>query len=83
MYGLVYQKGFKVTSLFEKTKASLIVQSSKEFRGADLKIFRRQVSSIGTVGIKVGGFHMLERASTPIFLHYVLTNVVNMLVARE
>ena len=41
----------------------------------------RQARSIQPVGIKVGGFHTLERLSTPIFIQYVLANVVNMLVA--
>ena len=38
-----------------------------------------QVRSIpASVGIKVGDFHMLERVSTPVFVHYVITNIVNL-----
>ena len=36
-----------------------------------------EVNTSGAVGIK---FHMLERTSTPVFLHYVLANIVNMFV---
>ena len=80
IYSLLYEKGFKVAALFDETKATLILQARNGMNGTDWKVFKRQVRSIPTVGVKVGEFHMLERTSTPVFLHYVLANVVNMLV---
>ena len=81
IYALLYEKGFKVAALFQKAKATLILNSRRCMNGTEWKVLNRQVRSIPVVGIKVGEFHMLERTSTPIFLHYVLTNIVNMLVA--
>ena len=80
MYALLYEKAFKVAELFEKAKAILILQSRRSVAGDDWEILRRHVKSVPTLGIKVGQFHMMERTSTPVFLHYVLSNVVNMLV---
>ena len=80
IYALLYEKGFKVAALFERAKDTLVLHSRKGANGAEWKILKRQVRSIPTVGIKVGEFHMLERTSTPVFLHYVLGNVITMLV---
>ena len=68
-------------SMFEKTKNLLWSSATRNGRASGRRILEKQVKSIPPVGIKVGEFHMLERASTPVFLHYVLTNIVNMLVA--
>ena len=81
IYALLYGAGFKVAVLFEKTKTILTLHARKGVGGADWKILKRQVRSIAKVGIQVGHFHMLERTCTPVFLHYVLVNIVNMLVA--
>ena len=80
VYCLLYEKGFKVAALFHNAKAMLILQSRNCMNGAEWEVLRRQVRSIPAVGVKVGEFHMLERTSTPVFLHYVMGNVVNMLV---
>ena len=81
IYALLYEKGFTVAALFENAKNKLVLHSRRGANGAEWKILKRQVRSIPTVGIKVGEFHMLERTSTPVFIQYVLTNIVNMLLA--
>ena len=81
IYTLVYQKGFMVSDEFERAKNLLRLIAVRNGNTLQRKILKRQLMSIPSVGIKVGGFHMLERTSTPIFLDYVLKNVVNMLVA--
>ena len=43
-------------------------------------VLNRQLKSVPSTGIKVREFHVLERTSTLVFLHYVFVNVVNMLV---
>ena len=83
IYGLLYEKGFKVPALFEKAKANLMLRWSSELGKPERKMLKRQLRSIPSMGIKVGEFHLLERTSTPVFLHYVLTNIVNMLVAHK
>ena len=81
IYTVIYEKGFLVAETFQKAKHLLRFEATKNGRVGVRKILEKQFMSIPSVGIKVGEFHALERASTPIFLHYVLTNVVNMLVA--
>ena len=81
IYMLMYEKGFKVPDAFHNAKSTLRLRSSWYGRTHQWKILDRQLMSIPEVGVKVGDFHMLERASTPVFLHYVWTNIVNMLVA--
>ena len=83
IYTLIYEKGFKVPDMFRRAKNMLRLHGSRYGRTNQWKILDRQLMSIPPVGIKVGEFHMLDRTSTPIFLHYVLTNIVNMLVAYQ
>ena len=83
IYVLLYEKGFKVAALFQQVKGILILQARKGVAGEDWKMLKRKMRSIPAIGIKVGEFHMLERTSTPVFLHYILTNIVNMLVAYK
>ena len=81
IYVFIYEKGFKVPDMFNRAKNLLRLHSSRYGRTHGWKILDKQVRSIPSVGIKVGDFHVLERTSAPVFLHYVLTNIVNMLVA--
>ena len=43
-------------------------------------ILVRRVKSVPPVGIRVGQFHTLERASTPNFIGFVVENIVTVLV---
>ena len=79
-YTIPYEKAFKVPTLFNRVKSLLHVQASM-LDVAERRVVRRQVMSIQAEGIKVGEFHTLERTSPPVFLNYVLCNIVNMLVA--
>ena len=76
IYTLLYEKGFMVPRLFEQAKTMLMLSGTQ----AEREMLRRQVKSIPPLGIMVGQFHMLERTSTPVFMHYVLSNIVSMLV---
>ena len=80
-YTSLYEKAFRIPALFHEARMLMRLRSSDGKIGAGGKILKMQLKSIPVVGIKVGDFHMLERESTPVFLDYVLTNVVNMLVA--
>ena len=80
IYTLIYEKGFQVSNMFQKAKSLPRVHASTNGRSGGRKVLEKQFMSIQPGGIKVGEFHMLERASTPVFLHYVLTNIVNMLM---
>ena len=80
IYAVMYEKAFKVPDLIVKT----IVECKLRVQGVTnipvRNVLNRQLKSVPAMGIKVGEFHVLERTSTLVFLHYVFVNVVNMLV---
>ena len=69
-----------VPTMIQDIKKTMKLSASKECRKAVRKVMVRQLASIPLVGIKVGEFHTLERVSTPVFLHYIVTNIVGILV---
>ena len=80
IYSAIYEKAFRVPHLMSKASRACRLRA----RSLTSKFLRtgleRQFKSIPAVGIKVGEFHTMERTSTPVFLHYVLVNIVNSLV---
>ena len=80
VYSIIYAKAFKVPVLIRSATISLTVCANGLGNKAERGLLRKRVRAIPPLGIQVGSFHTLERTSTPVFLHYVLTNVVNMLV---
>ena len=83
VYMILYEKAFTIPVLCSELKALLKVRAIQIVNKTERKLRKRLVMSIAPIGIKVGEFHMLERTSTPVFVHYVLTYIVNMLVAYE
>ena len=83
IYCITYAKAFKVPLLFREATVGLEVFASKLGNKAQRFTLRKQLRAIPRMGIQVGSFHTMERTSTPVFLGYVLTNIVNMLVAYE
>ena len=80
----VYEKAFGIPDRLEHLKLMLkakIRMVGK--RTVDARVLKMQIESIPLVGLRVGNFHMLERASTPIFIHYVINNIVNLLVMHS
>ena len=81
LYALVYEKGFSIPEGFECVKQQLEVRISGMKGVLARKMLRRRIKSVpSVVGLKVGDFHMLERVSTPIFIDFVVHNIVNLLV---
>ena len=81
VYCIIYAKAFRIPLLVQKTSMSVGVLGSRLSNRAERSLVRKWLKSIPPLGIQVGSFHTLERTSTPVFLHHVLVNVVNMLVA--
>lgn len=79
LYTVVYDKAFGVKIRFGQTAKCMLLRLQQHGNGKTVAV--RFLKSISLVGIKVGEFHMLERASTPIFIDYVVINIVNMLMA--
>ena len=82
-YTVVYGKTFQIPTLLESTKVQLQLCDTRYRNRAQKKLLKSCVKSIPRVGVKVGDFHTMERTSTPVYLHYVLVNIVNMLVAYQ
>ena len=81
IYALVYQKAFAVPDSFRDTIQNVLERlRMKKPRGPWRSAMERQLKSIPLVGIKVASFHTLERTSTPVFVDFVLKNIVGMLV---
>ena len=80
-YTVVYGKTFRIPTLLESAKVRLQLCGTRYRNRAQKKLLKASVKSIPRVGVKVGDFHTMERTSTPVYLHYVLVNIVNMLVA--
>ena len=86
VYILVYDQAFKVPDLFGQAVRVTLLRVGKQREpglAVKKKVLDRQLKAVPAVGVKVGEFHTLERISTPVFLNYVLNNVVSMLVAFE
>ena len=77
-----YDKAFGIPELFKEATQTALLRFRRG-RREDFNIFKRQMRSIPRGGIKVGDFHVFERESTPIFVHFVLNNIVTMLVAYK
>ena len=83
LYTFVYEKGFAIPEALKSIKKMLGVRTQGVQNKRDRAILRRRIESIPFVGLRVGNFHMLERMSTPIFIHYVLTSIVHLLVTLK
>ena len=86
VYVIIHGKAFKTPDLFKRAVDAELEILGKEcggWRAPQRKALARQFKSIPFMGFKVGQFHTLERTSTPVFLHFVVSNVVSMLVAFD
>ena len=53
IYPLIYEKGFKVSEMFQKAKTELLLHASRHnSRACERKILEKQLMSIAIVGIK-------------------------------
>ena len=80
LYSIVYGKAFQIPSQFTQAVQEISVHLPKGRKGRGQAV-SKHLWSISKLGIKVGEFHTFERTSTPAFIDFVVTNVVNMLVA--
>ena len=85
IYTVLYAKALLVPGIFKKAKVAILHRLSRyrKMNKFENAIIQKQLISIPPVGIKVGEFHVLERTSVPVFLDYVIRNIVSMLVALQ
>ena len=82
MYTLSYGKAFKMSDRFREASTTAVLLAHKR-KYTEIATFERQKRSFSRMGIKVGEFHFIERQSVLIFSHFVLNNIVSMLVANR
>ena len=80
LYAFVYERASEIPETLVSIKRNLGARVRMLSSGMEKAVLCREVLSIPSVGLRVGNFHMLERMSTPIFVHYVVTGTVNLLV---
>ena len=85
LYSVMYERAFFVSDLMERAKLNLnaAITNGGHLDGPTRKYMRKRVESVPAVGIKVGSFGTFERASTPIFLDFVMRNIAAVLLSRR
>ena len=79
IYCAAYQNAFQIPEDIKKMK-KLMVQLARLGPKNQLRRLQMQVTAIPLVGVKVGDFHLVERMSTPNFIHFFLIQVANLLL---
>ena len=81
LYAFMYEKAFAIIAEgLGRVKRGLRMRVRQCRTSRATKMVTMQLKSIPAVGIKVGNFHTLERVSTPVFVDYVICNIVDLLV---
>ena len=85
MYSILYEKAFMIPKMVKRTKTIMMLRILKDTSMTThfMAKMKRRLRSIPACGVRVGHFHMLERLSTPLFVDYVLRNVVGLLVVSD
>ena len=68
LYAFVYERASEIPELLVIIKRNLGARVGMLRSGREKAVLCREVSSIPSVGLRVGNSHMLERMSTPIFI---------------
>ena len=80
-YSIMYERAFAIPKMVRLAVAQLLLRTGT---GSCTQRFKnemgRQLRAIPAIGIQVGHFHTFERVATPVFIDYVLRNVVGLLV---
>ena len=82
---VTYDKGFSVPTLVKQLKSSLKtkIRTSPfaKIRGRATKRMLQQVESVGSVAIRVGHFHYLQRTSTFSYMDFCFKNSFRLVIA--
>ena len=83
LYSVLYEKAFQVPGEFKKARKVVLLGISRT--GMELtykKYAERCMWSVPGLGIRVGSFHTFERASTPIFIDFIVRNIAGLIVMK-
>jgi hypothetical protein len=80
MYIAMFQIAYGVTTKFDELRDNIrLGATSFSFQG-DRTYFEMSLRSVLKLALKVGGYHTVERESFPIFVNYVVQQIVGLLV---
>ena len=79
-YISIFQLAYKVTEGAEKLKEVIEVESIGLPFLIEGKWIQRMLRSIPVLSVNIGGFHEAERESVPIFLNFVVQQIVGLLI---
>lgn len=78
-YTRLYNRGFELPWMVRMCQNELLPRS-RVLPKRNRMVILRQIRSLGRVEVSMGGFHGLERSSTILFLHFVLTQICTLII---
>ena len=76
----VFHRAYRLQELQKTLKRELIMAVCGESSGLVKQEIRKGVSALSCPGLKVGGFHEMERQSALIFISFVGNQITSLLV---
>jgi len=81
MYITVYQLAYQVTEAVDDFKRAIVIQSIELRQGSrEFKYSVRILKSFPRMGMNVGGMYQVEREAVPIFIDFVVKQIVGLLL---
>ena len=82
LYAVMYDKAFQIPRHFDNALKTVMLRERLNCTNHDRvqEFHEKQLRSVPRAVVKFGDFHTLERTSTPVFIHQVFKDIVNMLV---
>ena len=77
----IFNSVFKLTEGVEEIKREIRLQSTQLHGQSERREIRMRIQSIPKLAIRAGGFQNVEREATLIFLSFVLSQIVSLLIA--
>ena len=79
-YTALFQLAYKVTETAEEFKKVIELKSMELPFPLAKRNFKQILKSVPVLVIDVGGFHAVEKESVPIFLDYIVQQIVDLLL---
>ena len=76
----MFELAFHVTETSEDLKKVMEVMSTELRSPVVRKWIQQSLKSIPVLAINIGGFHLAERESVPVFLDFVANQIVDLLI---
>ena len=77
----MYNYAFQIPQSIQRLKDEVLTQSQALTSPDQRRELRMRLAGIPKIGIRSSGFQYIERASTLIYIDYVATQIVNLLLA--